>query len=133
MNNPGWAASPALAARAPRALAAAHALQMTAVLLPFLFIGTVFHHHLQGHLSTGKACLLVAVLGAAFAGAARLARTYDGSLAFLGHYFGTVVLFAACYALRDRLGASRALGKLADISYPVYVIHGFAGYCVMRV
>src|SRR5215475_6974614 len=40
---------------------------------------------------------------------------------------------SACYRFRDRLASWRVLERLADISYPLYVIHGFVGYCYMRV
>ncbi len=114
-------------------LAAAGALGTTAVMIPFLLIGTVFHHHHQGRLSSAKAGLLVAVLAGTFVAAGRLVGLYGSSLAFLCNYLGAVGAFATCYGLRGRLGPSRVLGWLADISYPLYVIHGFAGYCFMRV
>jgi peptidoglycan/LPS O-acetylase OafA/YrhL len=48
-------------------------------------------------------------------------------------YAIALAFFAAAYAARHRMQrATAGLSWLADISYPLYVIHGIAGYALMR-
>src|SRR5207302_7393955 len=50
---------------------------------------------------------------------------------FLGSYSTALVGFTAAYIFRDRLPHSRVLNWLADVSYPLYCIHGVVGYVLL--
>ncbi|MEQ1648136.1 MAG: acyltransferase [Hyphomicrobiaceae bacterium] len=53
-------------------------------------------------------------------------------LQWLAGYLLGMAAFAGCYWwYRDRRIGSRVLHHLADISYPLYVVHGLLGYAVM--
>jgi peptidoglycan/LPS O-acetylase OafA/YrhL len=43
-----------------------------------------------------------------------------------------VIAFGLCFALRDRLPYSRAIDRLAGISYPLYLVHGVIGYILLN-
>jgi peptidoglycan/LPS O-acetylase OafA/YrhL len=48
------------------------------------------------------------------------------------NYFYALIVFAACYALRHKFKPSRLLDFLADISYPLYLVHSIIGYAIIR-
>ncbi|TPK42322.1 MULTISPECIES: acyltransferase [unclassified Mesorhizobium] len=99
--------------------------------LIFMFIGVVFHYLRAGALKPEKALFLGAglfflfsiLLGEAMPTLASMAWTYG---------FAVVVFsFAASF---PGLFRSTTIGNFfADISYPLYVIHGVAGYAALRV
>ena len=50
-----------------------------------------------------------------------------------GTYAYALILFSACYLLRNRFRDSRVLDFLADISFPLYLIHSMIGYVTMPI
>jgi peptidoglycan/LPS O-acetylase OafA/YrhL len=110
-------------------------LQISLLMISFMFIGVLFHFHHRGRLATVPAALAVAVVFALFAAA----WTQSGHLAPMwtagvSNYGVALVVFTGGYALRRRIGsAGRLLGWLGDISYPLYVVHSIIGFAVMQV
>ena len=47
-------------------------------------------------------------------------------------YAVAVLVFTVTMATRDRIASRGILAKLADISYPLYVLHAVPGYAIMR-
>jgi len=43
------------------------------------------------------------------------------------------VIFGTCYLLRAKIRLTPVLKFLADISYPLYIVHPLVGYALMRV
>jgi len=117
----------------PRNFALLCILELHGIMIPFMLIGTVFHFHYRGHVSTREGVMLGGLLLACVLGQWPLGVLGDGRQSGPPNYLVALGLFAGCYVLRDWLGTWRVLERLADISYPLYVIHGFVGYCYMRV
>jgi peptidoglycan/LPS O-acetylase OafA/YrhL len=44
-----------------------------------------------------------------------------------------ILIFGLCYRFRDRLPTSAWLNRLAEISYPLYLLHGVIGYILLTV
>jgi peptidoglycan/LPS O-acetylase OafA/YrhL len=47
-------------------------------------------------------------------------------------YGVAVGVFVATMAARDRIASHGILATLADVSYPLYVLHAVPGYAIMR-
>ena len=110
-------------------------LAISAPFLPFMFLGTCFYNLQHRHWSSGKALALGAVLGGCSIinfGQVQLlvglAPRY-----FLASYGFALVIFALAYAFQHRIPYSRCLNLLAEISYPLYVVHGVSGYVLLTV
>ena len=110
-------------------------LAMAAPFLPFMFLGTCFYNLQHRHWSPGK----VLAVGAVLAGCSiinfgqvqllvGLAPRY-----FFASYSLALVIFALAYAFQHRIPYSRCLNWLAEISYPLYVVHGVSGYVLLTV
>jgi peptidoglycan/LPS O-acetylase OafA/YrhL len=92
--------------------------------LSFMLIGTAFHHHMRGRMRG------VVVFNYALISLLVFALTQPRVEGV--NYIIAVVVFATCYALRHRAREIRVLGFMADISYPLYVIHPAIGYSGLR-
>jgi peptidoglycan/LPS O-acetylase OafA/YrhL len=49
------------------------------------------------------------------------------------NYTYALVLFALCYRLRETFRSNRVLDFLADISFPLYLVHSMIGYVAMPI
>lgn len=47
----------------------------------------------------------------------------------VSYLFG-LLTFLAAYVLRDKLSRIRILGRIGEISYPLYIVHGLNGYII---
>lgn len=111
-----------------------YALFLSAQMITFMLIGVTFNFHYRG-LVSGRLGLL---LGSVFLVATLLQWAFGpirSSLApgSISYALGLTV-FTAAYVARNALARpSAALGFLARISYPLYVVHGVGGYVIMRI
>jgi len=117
----------------PAIQAAMGELALSAQMITFMLVGTVFgarHRATEG----GPACLrggtlLLALFALQWAGGIMGQAILPGLLA----YGAALALFAACFAARHRVRRVPVpLEVLARVSYPLYVVHGVAGYAVLR-
>jgi peptidoglycan/LPS O-acetylase OafA/YrhL len=94
--------------------------------LVFMFIGVALHYFYVGNLRwVATAAIILALLVASYVGRFAIGRTpHDLS------YVAAVFIFVLAMWSGDHL-AIRPLAFLADISYPLYVSHGIAGYAFM--
>lgn len=122
---PQLAASPAL-----QAGAAALASDLNYVL--FMLIGTLFYQHYQGVLSTVQLLLRAVLMLGAFLLAWHLGIQHDALPVLAQYYAYALLVFAVCYALRERFRPLRVLDFLADISYPLYAVHALVGYVSLK-
>jgi peptidoglycan/LPS O-acetylase OafA/YrhL len=130
-----------LASRVPVSFALPHpqlynlllVVQLTALMMPFMLIGTLCNFHYRRRISGRTCAALMLFLLCCFALQWRMSYLRATSRSGTYNYAAACAAFTTCYLLRDRLGSARPLGWLADISYPVYLIHGFAGPCYVRV
>ena len=102
-----------------------------ATYLGFILIGTLFHYHYRGALSSARLALAGAAMLGLFYASYRLGPTRsDVSLHPLSFAFA-LAAFALAYALRARFRANRALDFLAAISYPLYLVHAASGFAAI--
>lgn len=91
----------------------------------FMLIGTGFHLHMKGRFPTLH--LIGLILGTMAIFCAFQYRVYAEN------YSLAVAIFGACYLLRDHFRENRVTSFLANISYPLYVMHATFGYLGLRV
>ncbi|WP_338664009.1 acyltransferase family protein [Pararoseomonas sp. SCSIO 73927] len=114
-------------------LTAVTELGISAQMITFMLVGTVFHAWHRGTepqrtlLAAGAA--LLALFAAQWAVGGMRGALRPGLLS----YAAALGLFAALFAARHRIRQLPGpLDALARISYPLYVVHGVAGFAVMR-
>lgn len=98
--------------------------------MSFMFVGCVFYYAFHGELDHRSAVLYGALFFGLFAaiGAMHEGRVF-GPL--VRNYTYALILFTACYLLRHRFRKNRVLDGLADISFPLYLVHSTIGYVTM--
>ena len=101
--------------------------------LTFMLIGSVFYAHYRRRVTTPMAVVLTSLLFAAFAISFRWSHQADLAPIMVVAYAEGVAIFALFYALRDRIPLVQPFKALADISYPLYVVHPLIGYVCMRI
>jgi len=101
-------------------------------MIVYMLIGTALHYHYRGWLGAKHAAgLAVGLFGLfVFLVFEGYARGTAGTTA--ASYASALVLFAASYVFRDRFRGGGFSGWLADVSYPLYVVHGIGGYVLMN-
>lgn len=103
-------------------------------LLSFMLIGTTFYLHAKKRTSVSTLILsvLIQFYGFVYVSMHILpeAAYIDSSRTF--SWFGfTILCFALCYALNDKIKKNQAFDTLANISYPLYLCHSYVGYFVI--
>jgi len=102
--------------------------QMLAALL--LIAGLAYHSAYLGRIALGGLILVnivIAILSA-------IEWRFTGlPPQWLGGYLVALVIFAGCFGLRKSIKKDRVFLHLADISYPLYVVHALTGYAIMFV
>jgi peptidoglycan/LPS O-acetylase OafA/YrhL len=99
--------------------------------LVFMFIGTAINFHWRRQLGSRALGFAVALLF----GAAALAHwsvAGDNIRGLAAAYPLAVLVFLGSYAMRDRFTRLTALRWLAQVSYPLYVVHTIPGFVLMR-
>ncbi|BCX67272.1 acyltransferase family protein [Pseudomonas izuensis] len=108
------------------------ALLFSANYIVFMFIGVVFHYAHKNIIDDRSAIFGVALLFGAFA-----YLWQDGpnapSFFLIWNYGLALLLFSFAYAYPALFSSTRIFDFLANISYPLYVIHGVFGYALLRV
>lgn len=96
----------------------------------FIFLGVFINLHYRQlatlrftALSVGSCLALFTALWSSFSDPVSL-KAFNGYLASIG-------LFIVCYVYRARFERRRITTFLADISYPLYVIHAVSGYLLL--
>lgn len=100
--------------------------------ITYMLIGSVLYAHYRRSITFGKAAFGVAFLLACFAAAVPLSSAPAlGAVYGLAFLWGFLI-FLPAYFFRDRIKLTRPFQFLADISYPLYVVHPLLGYVAMR-
>ncbi|MEN3316529.1 MAG: hypothetical protein V7605_2763 [Acidimicrobiaceae bacterium] len=100
----------------------------------FILIGLVFHEHYRGTWRTGSSL----ATGAGLIGLFTICL-YNGpfpgnqAAIFLVSTMSALVVFTLLYMVRDLVPYLRPLDWLADVSYPLYLVHTIIGWILMRV
>jgi peptidoglycan/LPS O-acetylase OafA/YrhL len=99
--------------------------------LLFMFIGVALSYLHRRLLNHAEAAIVVAALLLMFCLALRFG--FFRAIGLAPTYAAAVVVFAMAMRLPAAASSIRYIGFLADISYPLYVIHGLVGYTLMVV
>ncbi len=100
------------------------------VFLVFMFCGVALNLYSRAKLTLAEAAAAIALCFSLFA----LAQ-YVGHMPFtadLRFYFAGLAVFAVSMAFKGVFRRTRITKFLSDISYPLYVVHGVAGYVVLH-
>ncbi|CAN5332188.1 acyltransferase [soil metagenome] len=104
-------------------------LYLASPYLVFMFVGTAFNFWFRGKLGAVLAAAIAVVL---LIGAASIVPSGDLPWWSINYGAGFIVFAASLMGSRF-FRASRITTFLADISYPLYVVHSFVGYAVMTI
>lgn len=122
-------AMPALPGRTGFAVAG---LAQETMFLPFMLLGTLFYMRMQGQLGW------LALLGSSALGLALFLLSWkygprDGTYesAALSYAWGWGI-FACCFLVRARVAPVAVLQGLAQVSYPLYLVHSVIGFVLLR-
>jgi peptidoglycan/LPS O-acetylase OafA/YrhL len=104
---------------------------LSAPYLLFMFVGVAFNFLYRGKLRAPAAGLAVLGMMLMFGVAQHFNfLAYD---AFLPSFAAAVAVFAVAMRFPKIIGSIPLIGFWADISYPLYVVHGLTGYVLMEV
>jgi peptidoglycan/LPS O-acetylase OafA/YrhL len=114
----------------------AYRLGMTVILssqyLIFMFIGVAIHYLYRGKIDRVRAGVFVAALFALFC-THWWVGPYSAGFGVARSYAAALLTFGVACACPRIFNGNRVFDFLADISYPLYVIHGVAGYVALRI
>jgi peptidoglycan/LPS O-acetylase OafA/YrhL len=100
--------------------------------LTFMFLGCLFYYVLYGELGVAAALGYAAIIYSLFI---TINAFYEH--AFLGalakNFTYALMVFSACYLLRERFRSNKLLDFLADISFPLYLVHSMIGYVTLPI
>lgn len=100
--------------------------------MSFMFLGCLFYYVLYGEIGAGAALGYGAAIYALFVTIGSFyEKEFFGTL--VKNYTYALILFSACYLLRSRFRDNKVLDFLADISFPLYLVHSMIGYVVMPI
>ena len=100
--------------------------------MSFMFLGCLFYFVLYNEISAGAALGYGAIIYALFVTISSFyEKEFFGALA--KNYTYALILFSACYLLRSRFRDNKVLDFLADISFPLYLVHSMIGYVTMPI
>lgn len=98
----------------------------------YMFIGVVFHYLYREKLNANKAYLGIGCLFAVFC-IHWSSGPYTASLGVAWSYGFALLTFSFAYTFPTLFKSNRLVDFFANISYPLYVIHGVAGYVLLRI
>jgi peptidoglycan/LPS O-acetylase OafA/YrhL len=108
---------------------------MTSRFLGFMFIGVAIFYHHRRRLGTAALWAVSAMLYGVFwiqwSNAPNSAESL--SMLVVNSYTLALIVFCVSYAYSKRWPASRVLSYFADVSFPLYVVHGVAGYVALGI
>jgi len=100
--------------------------------LIFMLIGVCFHHLFQGSWSPLLFGAMVALLMLFFYACCSTLTSGQWIHRLTRGYTLALATFSLIYAYRARFKPNAVLNFFAEISFPLYVIHHFAGYALMH-
>jgi peptidoglycan/LPS O-acetylase OafA/YrhL len=98
----------------------------------FMFCGVVFHYVYQNRLTFISGVVYLVCFGGMFI-LQWWIGPYPETVWVAWSYVAALITFLCAFIFRDRFRRFRLLDFFAEISYPLYVVHGVAGYVLLRV
>ncbi len=106
-------------------------LDSESIFLLVILIGTLFHAHYAGRVSSRQLAAGTAGMLASMALCWRCGPLADETAARCISLSAAVAVFAAAYHQRGRFRPSRMLDAAAAVSYPLYLVHAVLGFTVI--
>ncbi len=100
--------------------------------LVFMFIGVAFNYYYRKIISLEKISILIAFLFILFALVSK-SSIYKETFHQIWSCGFALLVFAFAYASPRLFKSNKVFDFLADISYPLYVVHGVSGFVLMRI
>jgi peptidoglycan/LPS O-acetylase OafA/YrhL len=98
--------------------------------ISFMFLGCLFYYVLFGELAVRSAFGYGVVIYGLFVGISSFyEHLWFGPL--VKNYSYALIVFAIAFVWRDRFRGHRVIDFLADISFPLYLLHSVSGYVLM--
>jgi peptidoglycan/LPS O-acetylase OafA/YrhL len=101
-------------------------------MIAFMLVGAACHLGVRGTTGKRAAKALATVSFGVFLWLVSLDPAAGAFTPTAMSYGAAVIVFVAALAARDRIASHGVLSALADISYPLYVLHAVPGYVIMR-
>jgi len=100
--------------------------------MSFMFLGCLFYYVFYGELDAHAALAYGVIVFGMFAA---IGSFYESELfgPLVKNYAYALLMFWACYLARNRFRKQRILDFLADISFPLYLVHSTIGYVAMPI
>jgi peptidoglycan/LPS O-acetylase OafA/YrhL len=115
----------------PSAYRLALALIFCLQFIVFMFVGVLFHYLYKDQISARNAALSAIGLFGLFCLQWRTGPN-SASFGIAASYVFALATFVFAYAYPRFFRGNSVFNFLADVSYPLYVIHGVAGYAALR-
>ena len=100
--------------------------------ITLMLVGTVIFNYFANGWSLRKSALLILLLLIANNYCVSNYRYFIGDIGTLmfSNHVGVTAFFLILFLVGDRLPYSRVIDKMANVSYPLYLLHGSLGYVV---
>jgi peptidoglycan/LPS O-acetylase OafA/YrhL len=110
-------------------LGLAKLLVLNSTYISFMFVGTTLYYMLSKQWTYFKGIITIVFLLVLNYFCLNTGANYEGvaSIVFLNHLY-VLGFFLILYFMNDYIPYSKFLNKIAEISYPLYLTHGFTGY-----
>lgn len=105
---------------------------MSSQFIIFMFIGVIFHYLFCKKIELDKGYLGIAFLFVLFC-INWWIGPYSANFKVVWNYGFALLTFMFAYSYPKVFKGNRIFNFFADISYPLYVIHGLAGYVLLRI
>jgi peptidoglycan/LPS O-acetylase OafA/YrhL len=105
---------------------------LNAQFIVFMFIGVAFHYMYKGILKPAQGYFVVMALFSMFC-IQWSAGPHSGAFSQVWNYGLALLTFQFAYTWPSVFRSNRVFNFLADISYPLYVVHGVAGFAALRI
>lgn len=99
--------------------------------LTFMFIGTCIYNLYKQYWDKRTFFSVVIFLFIAFSFNTNNAFGKLSLIGFLVNYSLALIVFYSLFLLKDKIQRNRVLDFFANISYPMYIIHGVSGYALI--
>lgn len=112
-----------------------HNLIVDFIYIEYMIIGIFFHYAIKSRISTLKLIILsvvqLSIFTATWGGGGDSNLSDQFPMVTLNYYYGFII-FGVAYIFREKFKPTRWIDWLADISYPLYIIHSLIGYSTIK-
>jgi len=101
--------------------------------IDYMCIGHAFYLHFKKEISTKKLIIISLIFLSLFWIEMFIEADYNQMKVIGTNYIYGLAIFLICYLLREKFKEVKVLDFLADVSYPLYLLHATCGYAVMSI